>query len=93
MKTNEPIERLMPAPRSLGGGTITVFRCGGPKLGDCTAPGCSARAKSTCTYQLGGKAAGKTCDRPVCEKHGVDVLCPGHRRLVEQQKGRVRAWM
>lgn len=93
MKTNEQNAPQLPVPNTLGGGTMTIFRCGGPKLGDCTAPGCAHRATLTCKHPLIGKAEGKTCDKPVCEQHGADGLCPSHQRLVEQQKGKVRAWL
>jgi hypothetical protein len=84
-------ERKMPAPQSLGGGFITMFRCGGIKPGACTSPACQAKATRKCGYAL---STGKPCDRPVCDKHAhalqigkaILVMCPPHARLVEKTR-------
>jgi hypothetical protein len=77
------VTKLIPIPSTLGGGTMTMFRCGGPKLGGCTAPACYAKATRKCGYTL---ATGKPCDRPVCDRHGSGNMCPPHARLAEKTR-------
>ena len=80
-------DRLIPVPKSLGGGTITVFRCGGPRLGDCTTPGCTTRATTKCKYEL---RDGRRCDKPLCDRHTgtgeADGFCMPHARMVQKAK-------
>ena len=80
-------DRLIPVPKSLGGGTMTMFCCGGPRLGDCTTPGCTTRAATKCKYKL---RDGRTCDKLLCDRHTVTGeaagMCPAHGRLVQKAK-------
>jgi hypothetical protein len=62
-------------------GPVTVFMCRRRSdRKDCT--GCGREAATRCTFPLRGKAAGKTCDRLLCEKcAGPSDLCPPHQRF------------
>lgn len=84
------IEKFKPKsvgiPKSLGGGTMTVFRCLGRKpLAACSVPGCLATATATCGYAL---ANGKECGHDLCDRHvrkvgKVEHCCPSHARFIE----------
>lgn len=54
---------------------ISVFMCGTPKEHEqCSSPGCHEPAKHLCGFALGGRLAGKTCSRAVCETHGFPLF-------------------
>lgn len=59
-----------------------VFYCGGSKLARCTS--CGSKAARSCSYELRGRLAGKTCDLPVCRNCAITVgdriMCPTHAR-------------
>lgn len=72
--------RRAPTPRSSGGrhctpinlgGGVTGFVCGGRGAAakPCSELGCGAPSVALCDYPLAGKKTGKTCSKPVCEKH------------------------
>lgn len=67
--------------------SITMFICGGPKRPPCSVPTCSEPREHGCSFPLGGKRAGQTCDRPLCATHAqVAAVCPPHQRLIQQQE-------
>lgn len=84
----------IPVPSTLGGGLMTVFRCGGPKPGNCTSPNCHAHAVAKCKFKLtdrSGNPSGLTCGNDICKKHtGKRGFCLAHERLTDQIAGFVR---
>jgi len=68
-----------------GGGTAII--CGRDRLKACAV--CGLPSAKLCDFPLTGVKAGKTCDRPVCEKCAVHSepdtdYCPTHARMIEQ---------
>lgn len=50
-------------------GEATIIMCSrGPRV---LCAECSSNAVAKCQRELGGAKAGQTCDRPVCEGHGI----------------------
>lgn len=67
--------------------TATIFTC--RRSTDrlvCTTAGCNNYATGTCSFELQGKATGKTCKRAVCGSCAPNGLCPPHRRLEAARK-------
>lgn len=50
---------------------ISIFLCGAPKekAPPCGVSGCTAESVTLCHFKLRGRAAGKTCPKPLCEAH------------------------
>lgn len=69
-----------------GGGTAIVC---GPRTRTKTCVVCGRRQSSKlCDFPLRGAKAGKTCDRPLCERCAVHSepdtdYCPTHAHMVE----------
>jgi hypothetical protein len=61
-----------------------------PRPKPCSHPGCGVRhASKLCDWPLG---AGKTCDKPLCERHAVEVgpdrhYCPDHQAERQLEMG------
>lgn len=69
----------------IGGDGWTGFVCtrGTRITRRCSVPGCRAPGEFLCDQPLGGSKTGKTCDKPLCVQHAVEVgtdrhLCPPH---------------
>lgn len=69
-----------------GGGSAIV--CGrGLRPKACSV--CGRPSSKLCDFPLKGEKAGKTCDRPLCDKCAVHRdpdtdFCPAHARLIEE---------
>jgi hypothetical protein len=67
---------------------VTVFTCGAPRI-DCETPGCHERAITACAFELGGRKAGQTCGRRMCEGCMVVFatrgMCAPHARLLAKR--------
>lgn len=64
--------------------SVSIFICGrGKDRVRCVVTGCGNWAVRRCAFPLKGKASGRLCDRPICEKcaAGEKVVgyCPTHR--------------
>ena len=77
----------IPVPKSLGGGLMAMHVRRGPRLGDCTTPGCATVAATSCTFPLAG-GSGRTCGKPICGTHSTDGLCPPHARMLARRTQR-----
>lgn len=62
--------------------TIDVFICSRKEKTYCSA-GCGRRAEKLCSFALGGKLIGETCNIPLCARcaTGKKPMCPPHARL------------
>lgn len=90
-KTRPTTAPMIPVPPTLGGGLMMVFRCGGPRPGTCSVPGCNGHPVAKCKFRL-LDGSGRTCGKDVCEKHvgkkGLgDGMCLSHVRFVERRLG------
>jgi hypothetical protein len=66
--------------------SISIFVCDlGRDKPQCETGSCSNLASSTCTFELRGRLAGKTCGRRVCSKCGGEKkMCLPHQRVPAQ---------
>lgn len=60
------------------------------KSAPCDVPNCNAEHQKLCDYPLGGKKAGQTCDKKICDAHATSVghnkdYCPPHAKLAERK--------
>lgn len=63
---------------------VTVFSCRrSSDITRCSTAGCGGIAVAECKFELRGRLAGKTCNRPLCVKCSSEKgRCPAHERLV-----------
>lgn len=79
----------MPCEKTdLGGGNFAITCSRGQRTPACKTPGCGGRGQFLCDYPLEGKRAGKTCDRPMCDRCRVSMgpgrdYCASHAAMAK----------
>lgn len=58
----------------------------------CSTSGCTGQVRVVCDYELGGRKAGQTCDRPLClacrRVVGGEDFCAAHAAMVATDRER-----
>lgn len=75
---------------------MTLFICGKPLKSKskiwCSTAGCEqllGASPTLCTFKLGGRLEGTTCDRALCAGCALSSnTCPPHQRLLEKRQQR-----